>query len=65
VVNVSLGSLPVNVSEDVGNTTVCVTLTTSANTERSLDLYINTEDNTAVGKLSRFKYRTILTHKCL
>jgi len=48
---VSLITTPVNVSEDVGNSTVCVNLTASANTERSLEVYINTEANTAMGKL--------------
>jgi len=55
VVNVSLQSEPASVSEDVGNTSVCVTLTTSANTERSLDVYINTVGNTAIGKRIHIK----------
>ena len=46
----SFGSSGVNVSEDIGNATVCVTLTASVNTERPLSLNVNTEANTAIGK---------------
>jgi len=48
---VTLANSPVNTSEDVGNMTVCVSLIAAANTERSVDLYIDTEAYTATGKL--------------
>ena len=48
-VNVSLGSSSANVSENVGNITVCVTLTASANTERQFTVLLNTESGTATG----------------
>jgi len=49
VVNVSLASEPVNASESVGNTSVCVTLVASANTERAFSVFLNTEASIAIG----------------
>ena len=45
----SLGRSPVNVSEDIGNVTVCVSLSAAENTERSISVNITTKAHTAHG----------------
>ena len=67
VVKFSLGQLPMDVVEDIGQLPVCVTLITANNTDRETSVYLSTKPYTAKGKLQNscvFNTKLIFSFTC-